>query len=105
MQSAVKLAVCASVRPRGRKCKKARERRFSALLKACPGRSLPTAKSCPACRSGPAGQRRQRPSDAFVLLIGRPVMVLQSWLERARITEGAAFRGIDRWGDLEKTLP
>ncbi|CAN7753287.1 hypothetical protein [Mesorhizobium sp. LjNodule214] len=40
-----------------------------------------------------------------MLLIGRPVMVLQSWLERARITEGAAFRGIDRWGDLEKTLP
>jgi hypothetical protein len=39
----------------------------------------------------------QADSDAFVLLVGRPVTVLQSWLERAGITEGAVFRGIDRW--------
>ncbi|TIU25356.1 MAG: integrase, partial [Mesorhizobium sp.] len=24
------------------------------------------------------------------------------WLERANISEGAVFRGIDRWGNLEK---
>ncbi|RWI07331.1 MAG: integrase [Mesorhizobium sp.] len=44
----------------------------------------------------------QADSDAFVLLVGRPVTVLQAWLERAEISEGAVFRGIDRWGNLEK---
>lgn len=44
----------------------------------------------------------QADSDAFVLLVGRPVTVLQSWLERAEISEAAVFRGIDRWGNLEK---
>jgi len=37
---------------------------------------------------------------ATVLLIGRPVTALKEWLERANITEGAVFRGIDRWGHL-----
>lgn len=40
--------------------------------------------------------------DAFVLLVGRPVVALREWLERAGITEGAVFRGIDRWGHLER---
>ncbi|RWG04517.1 site-specific integrase [Mesorhizobium sp.] len=40
--------------------------------------------------------------DAFVLLVGRPVLALQEWLERAKISEGAVFRGIDRWGHLER---
>lgn len=44
----------------------------------------------------------QADSDAFVLLVGRPVLALKGWLERAGITEGAVFRGIDRWGNLEK---
>ncbi|RWN51516.1 tyrosine-type recombinase/integrase [Mesorhizobium sp.] len=44
----------------------------------------------------------QADSDAFVLLVGRPVTVLQAWLERAEISEGAVFRGIDRWGNLKK---
>jgi integrase len=41
-------------------------------------------------------------TDASVLLVGRPVTMLQEWLERAGITEGAVFRGIDRWGHLER---
>ncbi|MER9081016.1 site-specific integrase [Mesorhizobium sp. M0895] len=43
----------------------------------------------------------QADGDAFVLLVGRPVTVLRAWLERAGVTEGAVFRGIDRWGNLE----
>ncbi|HEV2501845.1 MAG TPA: site-specific integrase [Mesorhizobium sp.] len=40
--------------------------------------------------------------DASVLLIGRPVLALKEWLERSAVTEGAIFRGIDRWGHLER---
>lgn len=43
-----------------------------------------------------------RDNDASVLLIGRPVAALNEWLERAGIMEGAVFRGIDRWGHLER---
>ncbi|MER9637959.1 tyrosine-type recombinase/integrase [Mesorhizobium sp. M0228] len=43
----------------------------------------------------------QADGDAFVLLVGRPVTMLRAWLERAGVTEGAVFRGIDRWGNLE----
>lgn len=28
--------------------------------------------------------------------------MLRAWLKRAGITEGAVFRGIDRWGHLER---
>ena len=41
-------------------------------------------------------------TDATVLLVGRPVEALKAWLARAGICEGAVFRGIDRWGNLEK---
>jgi integrase len=44
----------------------------------------------------------QADNDAFVLLVGRPVVVLKDWLARASITEGAVFRGIDRWGNVER---
>ncbi|MET2831469.1 site-specific integrase [Mesorhizobium shangrilense] len=40
--------------------------------------------------------------DAMVLLVGRPVTALREWLEEAKITEGAVFRSIDRWGNLER---
>ena len=38
-----------------------------------------------------------------VLLIGRPADALLNWLARAKITTGAVFRRIDRWGTLEST--
>lgn len=41
-------------------------------------------------------------STATVLLVGRPVTTLTQWLERADITQGPVFRGIDRWGNLER---
>lgn len=43
----------------------------------------------------------QADSDAFVLLVGRPVLVLKDWLERARISDRVVFGGIDHWGNLE----
>jgi integrase len=39
--------------------------------------------------------------DRRVLLIGRSADALLNWLARAKITTGAVFRGIDRWGTLE----
>ncbi|AZO18904.1 integrase [Mesorhizobium sp. M2A.F.Ca.ET.043.05.1.1] len=147
LQSAVKLAVRASARPRGRKSKKAVTADIlTVLLKACAGDRLVDVRDrailITAFASG--GRRRseisalrleqlveqdpvpldpkdldgeklpcmsirlgrtkttQADSDAFVLLVGRPVRVLREWLERANISEGAVFRGIDRWGNLEK---
>src|SRR5690606_312176 len=44
----------------------------------------------------------QSDADAYVLMIGRPVLALRTWLERAKISEGAVFRGVDRWGNLER---
>lgn len=41
-------------------------------------------------------------ADTAVLLIGRPVTALREWLEQAGISEGAVFRGIDRWSHLER---
>lgn len=147
LQSAIKLAVRASARPRGRKSRKAVTADIlSALLKACAGDRLVNVRDrailITAFASG--GRRRseisalrveqlveedpvpvdpkesdgdtlpclrirlgrtkttQADSDAFVLLVGRPVLVLKDWLERAGIAEGAVFRGIDRWGNLER---
>ena len=41
--------------------------------------------------------------DRLVLLIGRSADALLAWLVRAKISTGAVFRGIDRWGTLEST--
>ncbi|WP_394885901.1 tyrosine-type recombinase/integrase (plasmid) [Mesorhizobium sp. AaZ16] len=147
LQSALKLAVRASARPRGRKSRKAVTADIlAALLKACAGEKLVDARDrallITAFASG--GRRRseisalrveqlvdddpvpvdpkdpdgpklpclkirlgrtkttQADSDAFVLLVGRPVLVLKDWLARAAISDGAVFRGIDRWGNLER---
>ncbi|RUW86361.1 integrase, partial [Mesorhizobium sp. M8A.F.Ca.ET.023.01.1.1] len=146
LQSAVKLAVRASARPRGRKSRKAVTADVLAtLLKACAGDRLvdvrdrallltafasggrrrsevaglrveqlrdedpvsldpkdPDSEKLP-CLSIHLGRTKttQADTDAFVLLIGRPVSTMKDWLARAGITEGAVFRGIDRGGNLE----
>ena len=41
--------------------------------------------------------------DAYALLTGSPVVALKAWLARARIKDGAVFRGIDQWGNLKQT--
>ena len=43
------------------------------------------------------------PSPQRVLRIGRSDDALVAWLARAKISIGAVFRGIDRWGRLEST--
>jgi integrase len=40
--------------------------------------------------------------DECVVLIGKPVIALKNWLERANITSGPLFRGIDRWGHIDR---
>jgi integrase len=147
LHSALKLAVRASVRPRGRKSKKAVTADIlSTVLKACTGDRLVDLRDrallltafasggrrrsemaslrleqlveedpVPADPKAPEGEKlpclkirlgrtktTQADSDAFVLLVGRPVLALKDWLERAGIGEGAVFRGIDRWGNLER---
>lgn len=148
LQSAIKLAVRASARPRGRKSKKAVTADIlTALLNTCAGdrlvdvrdravlitafasggrrrsemaslrieqiieedpvpadpKALDSSDKLP-CLSIRLGRTKttQADSDPFVLLVGRPVLVLKDWLKRAGISEGAVFRGIDRWGNLEK---
>ncbi|TIW59706.1 MAG: integrase [Mesorhizobium sp.] len=146
LQSAIKLAVRASARPRGRKSRKAVTADILVtLLKACAGEKLvdvrdrallltafasggrrrsevaglraeqlrdedpvpvdpkdPDSEKLP-CLSIHLGRTKttQADTDAFVLLIGRPVSALKDWLALGGITEGAVFRGIDRWGNLE----
>lgn len=147
LQSAVKLAVRASARPRGRKSKKAVTADIlTVLLKACAGDRLVDVRDrailitafasggrrrseisalrveqlveedpVPVDPNNPDGEKlpclsirlgrtktTQADSDAFVLLVGRPVLVLKGWLERAGISADAVFRRIDRWGNLEK---
>jgi integrase len=40
--------------------------------------------------------------DERVILIGKPVMALKYWLERANIASGPLFRSIDRWGHVDR---
>ncbi len=44
----------------------------------------------------------QADADAFVLLVGRPVLALKDWIARAGIVDGAVFKKIDRWGHLDR---
>ncbi|OCP08438.1 MULTISPECIES: tyrosine-type recombinase/integrase [unclassified Ensifer] len=39
--------------------------------------------------------------DEQVFLIGRPVVALKRWLERANIKDGPVFRRIDQWGNID----
>ncbi|WP_413712614.1 tyrosine-type recombinase/integrase [Rhizobium sp. Rhizsp82] len=40
--------------------------------------------------------------DEVVYLTGRPVEVLDAWIEAARIESGSVFRKVDRWGNVSK---
>ncbi|EJN06773.1 site-specific recombinase XerC [Phyllobacterium sp. YR531] len=40
--------------------------------------------------------------DEQVVLIGRPVVALKAWIKAAGIANGAVFRRIDQWGNLDR---
>jgi integrase len=40
--------------------------------------------------------------DERVILIGKPVLALKNWLDRAAISSGPLFRSIDRWGHVDR---
>lgn len=56
------------------------------------------------CLAIQLGRTKNETADeaARVLLIGAPVEALRLWLDQARISKGAVFRGIDRWGTVEE---
>jgi integrase len=146
-RAAIKLAVRASGRPRGRKSQKAvtadilgtilkttssdrladvRDRALLMLAFASGGRRrsevaalrvedlieeepVPTDPSDPSsprlpCLTIRLGRTKTAAADEDerVILIGKPVIALKNWLERARITSGPLFRGIDRWGHVDR---
>ncbi len=147
LRAAIKLAVRAASRPRGRKSRKAvtadilnallkvtnsdslvdvRDRALLLLAFASGGRrrsevaalrveDLIDEEPVPADPSDPASPRlpcltlrlgrtktAAADEDERVILIGRPVVALKSWLARATITTGPLFRGIDRWGHIDR---
>jgi integrase len=57
---------------------------------------------CMAIRLGRT-KRGNADDGARVLLIGRPAEALATWLTEAKITSGAVFRPIDRWGRIGLT--
>jgi integrase len=54
---------------------------------------------CMAIRLGRT-KRGNADDGARILLIGRPAEALKTWLTGAKITSGAVFRPIDRWGRI-----
>ena len=63
----------------------------------------PTAGTMP-CLSITLGRTKtaKADDDQRVLLIGAPVEALRAWQAGAAIVKGFLFRGIDRWGNLER---
>jgi integrase len=147
LRAAIKLAVRASGRPRGRKSQKAvtadvlsailklihserlvdvRDRallllafasggrrrsevaalRVEDLVDEEPVRTDPTDPQSPLlpCLTIRLGRTKTTVADddERVILIGKPVIALKFWLERAAITSGPLFRSIDRWGHVNR---
>ena len=147
LRSAIKLAVRACGRPRGRKSRKAvtadvlgavlkatcsdrladmRDRallllafasggrrrsevaamRVEDLIEEEPERADPSDPVSPLlpCLTIRLGRTKTAAADEDerVILIGKPAAALKTWLEHADITSGPLFRGIDRWGHVDR---
>jgi integrase len=80
--------------------------RVEDLIDEDPVRSDPSDPVCPLlpCLTIRLGRTKTAAADEDerVILIGRPVIALKNWLERANITSGPLFRGIDRWGHVDR---
>ncbi|PLU05838.1 site-specific integrase [Sinorhizobium medicae] len=71
-----------------------------------PVRADPSDKTSPPlpCLSIRLGRTKTTTADddEHVLLIGRPVTALKTWLAEAAIKDGAVFRRIDQWGNVDR---
>ncbi|MES0884361.1 site-specific integrase [Roseibium sp. SCP14] len=57
--------------------------------------------ACASLRLGRTKTEDSSTGDNHVIIIGRPVDALKTWLQAANITEGSVFRAIDQWGNLK----
>ncbi|ASQ15018.1 site-specific integrase [Sinorhizobium meliloti] len=71
-----------------------------------PVRADPSDKTSPPlpCLSIRLGRTKTTTADEneHVLLIGRPVAALKTWLAEAQIKDGPVFRRIDQWGNIDR---
>ncbi|MDW9790406.1 tyrosine-type recombinase/integrase [Sinorhizobium meliloti] len=71
-----------------------------------PVRGDPSDKDSPPlpCLSIRLGRTKTTTADEneHVLLIGRPVAALKTWLAEAQIKDGPVFRRIDQWGNIDR---
>ncbi|RVG06494.1 integrase [Sinorhizobium meliloti] len=71
-----------------------------------PVRADPSDKTSPPlpCLSIRLGRTKTTTADEneHVLLIGRPVASLKTWLAEAQIKDGPVFRRIDQWGNVDR---
>ncbi|MDX0679892.1 tyrosine-type recombinase/integrase [Sinorhizobium medicae] len=71
-----------------------------------PVRANPADENSPPlpCLSIRLGRTKTTTADGneHVLLIGRPVAALKTWLAEAQIRDGPVFRRIDQWGNIDR---
>jgi integrase len=79
--------------------------RVEQLVDEAPVRADPNDQNSPLlpCLTILLGRTKRSNSDdgKTVVLIGRPVTALKTWLRQAGIEIGAVFRKIDRWGNID----
>ncbi|PDT11387.1 integrase [Rhizobium sp. J15] len=88
----------------GRRRSELAELRVEQLVDEAPIRTDPKNDNSPPlpCLTILLGRTKRANSDdgRSVVLIGRAVTALKDWLERGKVSGGAVFRKIDRWGNV-----
>ena len=89
----------------GRRRSEVASLRLEQIVDEPPARSDPADPHAPLlpCVSILLGRTKTRDAgdDSLVYLTGPAVDALRAWIAHARLTEGAVFRAIDRWGTIE----